>query len=128
YGIMLLLMLATLVYAAATRVPMALDVQRDRNQLFRETAEGWVENTYTLKLSNRTQQPQQYHVRVEGLDHAVWRGADEVWVPAGEIVNLPISLALDPYLLPGSIHPLRFVAGNQEAEVGADSQFFSAGR
>ncbi|MDX1266967.1 MAG: cytochrome c oxidase accessory protein CcoG [Oceanisphaera sp.] len=128
YGIMLLLMLATLVYAAATRVPMALDVQRDRNQLFRETSEGWVENTYTLKLSNRTQQPQQYHVRVEGLDHALWRGADEVWVPAGEIVNLPISLAIDPYLLPGSIHPLRFVAGNQEAEVGADSQFFSAGR
>ena len=128
YGIMLLLMLATLVYAAATRVPMALDVQRDRNQLFRETSEGWVENTYTLKLSNRTQQPQQYRVRVEGLDHAVWRGADEVLVPAGEIVNLPISLAIDPYLLPGSIHPLRFVAGSQEAEVGADSQFFSAGR
>ncbi len=128
YGVMMVLGLAALVYAAASRVPMALDVQRDRNQLFRETPEGWVENTYTLKLSNRTQQPQYYRVWVEGMEALSWAGAIEVTVPAGEVVNLPISLAADPYLLSGSMHPLRFVAGNDEAEVGAESQFFSPGR
>ncbi|WP_417617574.1 cytochrome c oxidase accessory protein CcoG [Oceanisphaera sp.] len=128
YGIMLLLMLATLVYAAASRVPMALDVQRDRNQLFRETPQGWVENTYILKLSNRTQQPQRYRVRVEGMDAVHWAGADTVTVQAGEIVNLPVSLAADPYLLSNSRYSIHFVAGNDELQVQADSQFFSSGR
>ncbi|GHA19203.1 cytochrome c oxidase accessory protein CcoG [Oceanisphaera arctica] len=127
YGLMMVLMLGVLVYAAANRVPMALDVQRDRNQLFRETPEGLVENTYTLKLSNRTQQPQLYRVRVEGMEALSWVGAVEVIVPAGEIVNLPISLAVDPYLLRGRMHPLRFVADNNETAVGAESQFFSPG-
>ncbi|MBM7457144.1 cytochrome c oxidase accessory protein FixG [Oceanisphaera litoralis] len=128
YGVMLVLMLAALVYAAVSRVPMALDVHRDRNQLFRETPEGWVENTYILKLSNRTQQPRHYRVWVEGMAASRWAGPDEVRVPAGEIVSLPISLSVDPDLLSGSMQPLRFVAGNDEVEVGAESQFFSPGR
>lgn len=125
YGLMLLLMLATLVFAAASRVPMALDVQRDRNQLYRETPEGWVENTYILKLSNRTQQPQSYRVRVEGMEAVHWAGVDTVTVLAGEIFNLPVSLSANPYLLSEPMYSIQFVAGNDELQVKADSQFFS---
>lgn len=125
YGLMLLLMLGMLIYAAASRVPMALDVQRDRNQLYRETPQGWVENTYILKLSNRTQQPQSYRVRVEGMESVHWSGADTVTVLAGEILNLPVSLAADPYLLSEPMYSIQFVAGNDELQVQADSQFFS---
>ena len=128
YGIMLLLMLGILVYATASRVPMGLDVQRDRNQLFRETTEGWVENTYLLKLSNRTQQPQDYRVRVTGMDALRWTGPEAVTVQAGEIVNLSISLAADPALLQNTLQAITFVASNDQLHVQADSQFFSSNR
>ena len=35
-------------------MPMGLDILRDRNQLFRENSEGLIENTYTLKILNKT--------------------------------------------------------------------------
>ena len=128
YGVMLLLMVVALVYAAVSRVPMALDVQRDRNQLFRETPQGWVENTYLLKLANRTQQPQHYRVQVVGVDALSWSGERAVTVLAGEIVNLSISLAADPRLFAKPIQAITFVAGNEQMQVQADSQFFSPRR
>lgn len=73
----------------------------------------------------RTQQPQSYRVRVEGMESVHWSGADTVTVLAGEILNLPVSLAADPYLLSEPMYSIQFVAGNDELQVQADSQFFS---
>ncbi|WP_375055273.1 cytochrome c oxidase accessory protein CcoG [Zobellella sp. DQSA1] len=128
YGLMMSLMLGLLAYAALSRTPLALDVLRDRNQLYREAAEGLVENSYTLKLANKTQQPRQYQLRVEGADGLHWLGEQEIAVPAGENLSLPVSLSADPYLLPGSMQTVTFVASDGEAEVRTESRFFSGGR
>ncbi|MCT7656054.1 hypothetical protein MBH78_18405 [Oceanimonas sp. NS1] len=51
-----------------------LEVLRDRNELYRETLSGRIENTYTLKVANKTQQPQTILLEVEGLVQPDWRG------------------------------------------------------
>ena len=41
--------------AAPVRKPVVMDIVRDRGALFRETDEGLIENTYTLKVINKSQ-------------------------------------------------------------------------
>ena len=37
------------------RIPLEVDIIRDRNSLYRETNEGLIENVYTLKILNKSQ-------------------------------------------------------------------------
>jgi len=52
YASLLIIVSLTLVYSIATRIPLELDIIRDRNALYRETVDGLIENIYTLKLIN----------------------------------------------------------------------------
>lgn len=69
--------------------PAGLTVLRDRTQLFRTNSSGEIENTYNLKVINKTQQPQTYQLSVKGLDQVSWYGKQSVVVQPGEVLNLP---------------------------------------
>ncbi len=127
YGLMMGLALGLLAYAALSRPPLALDVLRDRNQLYRETAEGMVENTYILKLANKTQRPRRYRLRVAGTATLHWRGEQDIVLAPGERRSLPVSLAADPARISGRILPVSFVASDGRTEVSTDSRFFGSG-
>jgi cytochrome c oxidase accessory protein FixG len=53
YGTLLALLIAGFVLALGLRTPMGLDVLRDRNALYRELADGTVENVYTARVMNK---------------------------------------------------------------------------
>jgi cytochrome c oxidase accessory protein FixG len=63
--------LATVVVAAAValwlRVPLKVDVIRDRGALVREVEDGELENVYRLQVMNATESPRRYRLAVEGL-------------------------------------------------------------
>ncbi len=67
YGLLLVVMFGGFVYALINRSPLQMDVIRDRNQLFRETPAGDIENVYEVKLLNKSDQARQLVVRVDGL-------------------------------------------------------------
>ncbi|UIP27915.1 cytochrome c oxidase accessory protein CcoG [Photobacterium sp. TLY01] len=116
YGVVMLAMFGLMAYLVVSVQPMGLDVIRDRNQLFRINTEGLVENTYTLKILNKTQQDATYQLQVEGLDNAQWYGPQQVNVNAGEVFTLPISLGVDPYELERPIVDIRFIMEQQGSE------------
>ncbi|MGL5289854.1 MAG: cytochrome c oxidase accessory protein CcoG, partial [Aeromonas sp.] len=62
YGLVMAVMLGVFAHNALSIMPIRLDILRDRNQLFRETSDGLIENTYTLKILNKTLQPQIYQL------------------------------------------------------------------
>lgn len=135
YGVVMAVMLAAFAYLASNIMPMDMEVIRDRNQLYRETAEGLVENTYTLKLINKTMEPVTYQLGVEGLKQAEWIGPSEISIRAGEVLSLPVSLSVDPYLLSSPVQDITFVMTRQgvkpddsKAAVRNESKFFSATR
>ncbi|MEN8132207.1 MAG: cytochrome c oxidase accessory protein CcoG, partial [Pseudomonadota bacterium] len=68
YATLLLAMSIGLFYSISQRVPLELDVIRDRNALYRETHEGLVENIYTLKVINKDTVEHSYRLAVSGLD------------------------------------------------------------
>ncbi|MDZ7840766.1 MAG: cytochrome c oxidase accessory protein CcoG [Gammaproteobacteria bacterium] len=104
YGLVLLALLSAVAYGIATRVPVDLDVIRDRNTLFRETPEGLIENVYTLKLLNMDRADHRYSLSVSGLEDVTVRLDDaDLTVPAGEVREVTVRLQVDPYdLEPGA--------------------------
>ena len=67
YSIILLLICLAASWSLANRVPLMVDVIRDRSVLSREAEDGSIENVYNLKFMNTTETLQRYRVTVDGL-------------------------------------------------------------
>ncbi len=110
YASLLALLFAGLVASVLLRTPVALDVLRDRNALYRETSDGLVENVYTLKLINMTEDEHAFRLEVAGLTGArLILDRSEVVVPAGEVLSIPARVRVDPYDLPHASSPVTFL-------------------
>jgi len=96
YGAILAVFCGLFLYQLVSRVPLQLDIIRDRNALFRETFEGNIENTYTLKIMNKTQLHQDYTVTVSGLEGAIPHIPESVHAVPGEMLILPVTLEIAP--------------------------------
>ncbi len=96
YGILLVGVIAILSYLLITRVPLRLDITRDRIHLYRETPEGLIENNYILKIMNMSQQTNHYLIKLENPTNYKYIGPHEIKVKAGQIINLPVALTIDP--------------------------------
>ena len=110
-----------------TRIPMDLDIIRDRNQLYRINNDGLVENTYTLKILNKSQQDHSYQISVEGLNNFTIIGKTEVNIRSGESYSLPLSIAIDPYDLTTPISEFNFVLQRvdlPDTQLAQPSKFF----
>ena len=125
YGALLLALVAGFAWGIANRSPLIADVLRDRNALYRMTADG-IDNVYTLKLVNKTDSEQNYRVTLEaGTPGIALRDGDRVVrVAAGEVASIPIEVSA-PETVKGR-HAIRFViesvdGGTRET---VDSTFF----
>ncbi|AZE55087.1 Type cbb3 cytochrome oxidase biogenesis protein CcoG [Pseudomonas synxantha] len=93
YSAVLLVMIAALVVALVERPMVSLDVTKDRG-MFRENSQGLIENIYSLKVINKTQQRQDYRLELVDADGFQLQGKTQVSLAPGEIVDVPMSVAL----------------------------------
>ena len=97
YGIILLAMTASTFYAIADRDPLALDVIRDRNSLYRETNEGLVENVYIIKVMNMENVSRRYHLSISGIEGLTMdMDRTDIEVDAGSVIEVPVRAKVDP--------------------------------
>ncbi len=100
YGFILLGLSVALGVSLALRTPLILDVIRDRNALYRETAEGLVENVYTLKIVNMDDASHDFSISVRGIPGVeLLLDRAPVGVAGGEVRSIPVRLRVDPYSL-----------------------------
>ncbi len=119
YSALLLALTIGLIYAISQRTPLELDIIRDRNSLYRETAEGLVENVYTLKVVNMDEQTHRFSLSVSGLEglELIMKNS-VVEVPGGEVLNLPVSVRVDPIALERAANDIEFtIIANDNAEL-----------
>ncbi|KEY91357.1 NADH:ubiquinone oxidoreductase subunit I [Candidatus Photodesmus blepharus] len=103
---------------------VGLSVLRDRNKLFKVNNLGEVENTYILKIINKTQRVQEYRLNVKGFSDVSWYGKKSVKVKPGEICNLPMSLGVYPNELNLPVTAIRFVLSDtQNSNFEVESRF-----
>lgn len=96
YAALLILISAALLYSISQRVPLELDIIRDRNALFRDTGDGNIENIYTLKIMNMSEQDHHYTISVTGIEGMVLEGAENAHVAAGRLAEVPIKVRANP--------------------------------
>ncbi|TRX75732.1 cytochrome c oxidase accessory protein CcoG [Pseudomonas mangiferae] len=92
YASVLLMMLGAFGWALQARPLISLDASKDRG-LFRENADGQVENIYTLKVINKTQAPQRYRLELADAGPFELHAPTELALAPGEILDLPVSVA-----------------------------------
>ena len=116
YAAMLAVMIGAFAWALAERPLISLDVTRDRG-LFRENALGQIENIYSLKIINKTQQPRSYAISLVEPGDFELHGPRTLNLAPGEIRDLPVSVALTAMHNAAGPQTLRFEVRDQ-----ADSQ------
>lgn len=98
YASILLGIMTSLAWAVATRIPLDMDIIRDRNRLYSETHEGLVENVYTLKLINMDEAAHEYNLSAEGIvGMKLVADTTEFKIEAGSVLDVPIRVQADPY-------------------------------
>lgn len=130
YATVLLVMSGLFIHNLTTRVPLQLDIIRDRNSLARENIDGFIENVYTLKILNKSQLPATYEIHLEGLKDYQWQGEKQVAVNGADIQTIAISIAVDPYDLKEYMTDVSFVIqqvkpANNNVIIKQESKFFN---
>ena len=96
YAVLLASIMAAYVYSFSQRIPLGLDVIRDRNTLYRETSEGLIENVYTLKILNKDKVQHQYQLTVSGIPGlTLHKDMPTIVVASGGVQELPVRLRAD---------------------------------
>jgi cytochrome c oxidase accessory protein FixG len=83
-------------WSLATRVPLKVDVIRDRSLLAREADDGRIENVYNLKIMNTTEEPKRYALAVEGLEGIEIAGERIVSVGSAENQEVTVVVRVPP--------------------------------
>lgn len=107
YSAVLLVMIAALVVALIERPMVSLDVTKDRG-MFRENSQGLIENIYSLKVINKTQQRQDYRLELVDAEGFQLQGKTRISLAPGEISDVPVSVALLADKPASSSQTLRF--------------------
>jgi cytochrome c oxidase accessory protein FixG len=127
YGGLLLAVAAGLAWSIAVRTPIAMDVIRDRNQLFRESGDGRIENIYMLKIINMDRVAHDFSLSaagIEGLELILDK--QRIAAAPGEIVDLPVRLRAEEDALGQRSTPVTFTleaAGGSELAVTEEARF-----
>ncbi|PHX41249.1 (Fe-S)-binding protein [Pseudomonas sp. NZIPFR-PS2] len=125
YALVLLAMISLLVAAFFMRSLVGFDVSKDR-VLYRENAEGRIENVYSLKIMNKDQRDHTYVLDAAGLPDLKLQGRREIKVAAGDIVSMPVELSSAPEQLPSSTNEVKFIltdADDASVHIEAKSRF-----
>ena len=93
YGAVLIAMIITLIWAIVSRPLVSLDIAKDRG-LYRLNTQGEVENSYTLKVINKSHQNRRYNVSVKGLEGLNLIGPAYVSLNPGEQLTFPLSVSV----------------------------------
>ncbi|MEY2633663.1 MAG: hypothetical protein RIR00_2317 [Pseudomonadota bacterium] len=91
------------------RIPLKVDVIRDRSSLSREADDGSIENVFTLQVMNTDEQAHRYRISVTGLDGVRIAGPSEVEVPGTRVQALLTSVQAPPEAGRKGSNPIQFV-------------------
>ena len=101
-------LLIGVVYFLSGCVPLEIECRRDRNQLSSINTRGLVENTYIVKITNKTQQPHEYAVTLAPQKGLTMESRfKNIPLEAGESYDFPVSVVGDPEAISKGSTPIQ---------------------
>jgi polyferredoxin len=92
--------MVALAVALTLRVPLKVDVIRDRGALAREAEDGRIENTYRLQVMNTTERARKYGISASGLPGVELATESEFEVPGATTRTVLVRLRTAPENVP----------------------------
>ena len=117
--VMYILMLSIILIAALTslaiRKPFKVDIIRDRASLVRETDDGRLENSYSIRIMNVSEQVRHFRIEVEGMDDMkLETDHKEIVVQPTENELIAVRVQVDPEEAPKGSHEIHFTVESLE--------------
>ena len=124
YATLLVGIFAALVWSIANRSPVRMEVIHDRNALYRVVDGGMIENVYSVRLINMSEQPQEFVLDVVGIPARIV--APELRIPAGDSMGFPLRIAAPATTGSGgkAIQIVATSARDPSISVARDARFF----
>ncbi len=102
------------------RVPLKVDVIRDRVNLAREVDGRWVENIYRLQIMNTAETPRRFAIRASGVQTLAVAEGEAIEIPGATTRMVPVRLRVDMGRVPAGSHKIEFeVTAQDDAGVAA---------
>ena len=92
YGIAMSVIIGLFAVTLNQRVPLELDIIRDRDVLHRITAEGNIENRYKIKIMNMSHEDKEFLLSATGVSDLEIINAPQILIPAGGTLDFRILL------------------------------------
>lgn len=105
-AILSLLTIAT-AWSLAIRVPLKVNILKDRSTLSREADDGSIENTYRMQIMNTGDQTRTFQIEVEGIEGLRLEN-QKITVQGGEIGSQTVILRLEPGAIKSGANPIHF--------------------
>jgi cytochrome c oxidase accessory protein FixG len=106
YAGLLMLAAGAIAFSLTTRMPLIVDVIRDRNALYREVRGDWIENAYTIKVINEDDKPHRFGLAAEGVTGLqLVAPLEPIVVAAGSVSTVSVRLQA-PAENAGGVHPI----------------------
>ena len=96
------------------RVPLKVDVIRDRGAMSREVDGGQVENVFRLQIMNTEEKSRRYQVRVSGLPGIAVAGTDRFELPGASAVMVPVRVRVEGTAATAGTHRIEFEIEDME--------------
>ena len=118
YGLVLLVMVGLFVYSLANRMPLLVEVMRDRGTQMYRINDDKISNVYTLKIENLDRKTHVYDVVVQGDFNYEVQGYKAPPILEGEILTVPVRVAVKRNELKGEKNTITFkVTARENPEI-----------
>jgi cytochrome c oxidase accessory protein FixG len=108
YTAILVLITGMAAWFLAHRIPLKVDIIRDRSTLTREADDGRIENVFMLQIMNTEEQAHRYRVTVDGMPGVELDGGNEVDVPAASLHSFNTVVRVAPDAGNSGANPIHF--------------------
>ena len=108
YAAILLALSAATAWSLSTRIPLKVNVLKDRGALSRDADDGSIENIYRLQIMNTGDQTRTFRIRVAGIDGIRLHDDTPITVAGGGIGSLAAGVRADPGAAKSGATPISF--------------------
>ncbi|MEI7613397.1 MAG: cytochrome c oxidase accessory protein CcoG [Betaproteobacteria bacterium] len=116
YSAILLAIILATAWSLATRIPLKVDILRDRSTLYREMDDERIENIFTLRVMNTDEKAHRYAISVSGIEGIALVGEPSVEVSAASTKSILLSASIEEGQGKKGSNPILFEIHAQDAD------------
>ncbi len=128
YGLVALLVVSAMIVSVIQTVPIELSVLRDRQALYRINDQDQIENSYQLKILNKSTETQEYRIEIDGMKGIVSSIEHAISLTPGELSSVILTLTANGDIIDNSVTNITInviYIGKNDISVSQETRFFA---